>query len=68
MSSPLIPLHHGKLPFPRALKRARESDEGNPWTTMDEKENGIIDVLPPYLDPLINATNAHKLNAIDAIG
>jgi hypothetical protein len=34
---------------------------------MYEEQNGVIDVLAPYFDPLIDAANAHSFKAVNAV-
>lgn len=66
--SPLIPLRYGEVLLPWILKRARQRNESNTGSAMNEQENRVVEVLAPDLDPLVNPAYSYRLKAVDAMG
>src|ERR1700691_4690632 len=66
--SALIPLNYGEVLFPGTLERARQRNKSNAGTAVDKQKYGIVGILAPYLNPLVDPADSHPLEAVDAFG
>jgi len=66
--STLVPLHDREVLLPRSLDRARQRNERSAGAAMYEEQQGVLRVLAAHVNPLIQSADAHRLQAVDAVG
>src|ERR1700683_4743088 len=64
--SPLIPFDNGEGFLPGSMKSARQRNESDARSALEDQKNRIAHVLAPHFDPLIDATDTHSLETVDA--